>query len=80
MMNNGVKALPCRFQQCLGSVNTLTGKRRHETGPFRHLSNQAFQNEYFWKYLSCEAHVFFSKCSKFFVDLRNAIKFLQVFF
>ena len=69
-----MKVLASRFQLCLVVFHMLTVKGCSQTGPLRCLSNQVFRSLYFRKYISYEAHLFFSKCSKFGVELRNAIK------
>ena len=37
-----MKVLSCRFQQCLGCFNILTVEGCSETGDFRHLTNHVF--------------------------------------
>ena len=54
--------------------NTFTAKGFSETRPLMHLSKHVFRSQELQKYLSYEAQVFFSKCSKFNVDSKNVIK------
>ena len=71
---NPIKLLPCRFQHCLGTFNMLTFPGWAEIWLFKHLHRHFFRRLYFRKYISYEAHPFFSKCSKWNVDFRNAVK------
>ena len=59
--------------------NMFTTKGFSETRPFVHLSKQVLWSQQVQKYLSYEAH-FFSKCSKFNVDSKYAIKNWQKVF
>ena len=40
-----IKVQPCRFQQCLGTVNTFTPKGCSKTGAFGHSSNHISQSQ-----------------------------------
>ena len=52
----------------------FTAEEFSETRPFMHLSKHVFRSQWLQKYLSYEAFLFFSKCLKFNVDSKNAIK------
>ena len=59
-----IKVLSCRFQKCLAPIHTMTAETGSETALFREWSNQVFDSLQFWKYISYDDHVFFSKCLK----------------
>ena len=71
---NMVKVLPCKFQQYLGAFTMLLFEGSLETRHFRHWCNQVFLGPEFRKYFSYESHLFFWKCSKFKLDLKNEEK------
>ena len=60
-----MKMLACRFQQCLGFVNTLTLEGCSETGAFGHSRNHIFWSLKLQNYLSCEADLFFQNAENF---------------
>ena len=66
---NMIKALSCRFGQCLGPFKVLTVKACSKTGFVRHLIHHVFH-----RYISDASHLFFSKYSKFDINFRNAEK------
>ena len=68
---NMTKVLWCRFQQCLGTFAMLLAKGFSQTLLFRHLSHNDFRVRNFKITKSMRAS-FLSKCSKFYVDLKNA--------
>ena len=73
--------LPWRCGQCLRRFNMLTVHMCFNTGFFGNSNNHAFCSVLFRKYIRYEAHlVFFSKCSKCYVDLRNAKKISGKYF
>ena len=70
---NLIKVLSCRFQQCLGTFVILLDEASSETRFFRHLCNNAFRVRNFGNTKSMKV-IFFSKCWKFNVNLKNAAK------
>ena len=50
-----------------------------DTGIFTHLSSHALCSLQFRKYITYEAHIFFSNCSKFDADFRNGEKIEKIF-
>ena len=60
--------------------NKFTAERFSEPRPLIHSSKHLFRSQQLRKYLSYEADFFFSKCSKFNLDSKNAIKMRQKFF
>ena len=68
-----VKVLWCSFQQCLGSFTMLLLEEFSEMGLFRHLSNHVFGVRNVENTKSMRV-TFFSKCSKFNLDFKNAEK------
>ena len=69
-----IKIMPCRFQQWRGLFSMLAVEQCSETGLFTHLSDHVFSIPKFWKYISSESHLFFSKCSKIDIDFRNGVE------
>ena len=69
-----IKVLSYRYHKSLGPFNMLTVRECSETGLFRHLSYRVFRSPYFLKYISYEGHLFFSKCSKKYINFRNGKK------
>ena len=63
-MENRIKVVPYRFQQCLGPVKMLTAEGCSETRSSRDLSNHVFPSQRFRKYLRKETDLFFFKVLK----------------
>ena len=68
------KILPCRWKESFGHFNMLSVHKCSDRGIFGYISISAFCSLYFHKEGTSEAHVFFSKYSKFYVDFRNGGK------
>ena len=71
--------LSCRFQQCLGTFTILLVEACSETGIFRHLSDYLFRIRSF-ENTKAVTVIFFSKSSKFNIDLKNAGKIWEKLF
>ena len=67
-----VKVLSSTLPQLLGPFTILLFKGSSEMLRFRHLPHHLFESMQFWKYMGYEGQFFFSKCSKFNVDFKNA--------
>ena len=71
---NRIIVVPCWFQQCLEPVNTLITAWSSEARPFRRLSNHLISQSIISEIIRLGYSSFFSKCSKFHANFRNAIK------
>ena len=61
-----------RFQQCLIRLTMLLVEGSSETRTFRDLFNHVFRSPQYGKWISCEGHLFFWKCSKFKLHFKNS--------
>ena len=57
LINQMIKVLSCRFQQCLRAVTMLTAEGCSQKEPFKHLSNRIFPSQEYWKNLTIETHL-----------------------
>ena len=60
-----ISLFSCRFKEFVGPVNTLLTKGCSQNGNFRHLSIRLFRGQQYWKYLCCEARLFFKMFENF---------------
>ena len=70
---NMIKVLLWRFDQCLGTFTILLVEASSETWLFRHLSDYVFGGRNFENTKSLRV-IFYSKCLKSNLDLKNAVK------
>ena len=71
---NMKKGLWCRLQHCLRTFTMFLVEGSSETWLFRHLSNHVFGVRNFGNTKAARVIFFFSKCSKFSLDFKNAAK------